>query len=133
MIETQQGVAAVDGHANRIEADFTGARSSAPLRAQPGRGQTAQAGALAGMKPGQGLWKAAWLASMSAGPASLDLDEYERPAVTDDQVDLALASANVAGEQAVAQASQMRGCQVLSQPAEGAPWVGGRPRGGTSR
>lgn len=123
MVEADQAPARVEHHADRVEADRPCARPGRPFAAQPGHGCPPQARALAVAQGGQRVESRPGARPGSQRPC-LDLSEHERAPVAGDQVDLAVAGANVAPEHCEAEALEVRRRKLLSDRPEGTPSVG---------
>ena len=101
----------VDGHADRVEADLLEVRPLAPRAGEPDPRHPPHLRALAGVEvvPGQ----------LPPRTARLDLAEDERTAIDGDEVELTQPRLEVARDDAPAEALDVRGGELLSQPAEG--------------
>ncbi len=106
MVEAQQSIVSVDGHADRVESDLACGWAVGASLAEPRHGETPQAHPLPGPQPLQGTLDH-WRPSAAGRARGLDLYEYERPPVEGDQVDLAVASAHVARQDGEAQAGEV--------------------------
>jgi acyl-coenzyme A thioesterase PaaI-like protein len=132
VLETSHGAAAVEEHADGVEADRLGEGKRAPRPSQPGGGEPPQPGTLGAAQQGQRLEVAARGPPAGAGAAGLDLGEHERAPVKGDDVYLAGPCARVALQDAKAERLQMLGRVLLARAAEGAAAiVAGRRHGET--
>jgi hypothetical protein len=136
MVEPDEGVGGVDACPEGVEADLAGTGPGVCGVAEPGGGESAQAGALGGAESFEGTRGGRTRGSI--GPAAaggeeapaLDLGEDEDGPIEDDQVDLAAGGANVAGEEGEAEVFEVREREVLAETPEGAAGVGARGAGG---
>jgi hydroxymethylpyrimidine/phosphomethylpyrimidine kinase len=116
VIEADQPVGLVDDHADRVEAKRAHGATLAGLILQPRHREASQPTALAGTQPLQRALPGGRALPVRA--ARLDLDEDECLAVAGDQVDLAVAGADVAREDREAEPLQMGRRQALAVTAE---------------
>ncbi len=116
----------VNGHADCVEADYLSGRSRAPAVAKPHRRQPPKACPLALAQRGQRVLIGANTAAVLTDPTGLDLGEHERAPVEGDQVDLTVARANVAPQDAKADPPQVRRRQLLAESTQRSPRVTGR-------
>ena len=115
MVEAHEPVAAVDGHADGVEADRAGRRPPAAAFAQPGEREAPKPGLLARAQGAQRRLVRAEAHLPSTRAPRLDLREYECAAVECDQVDLPITAARVALEHSEAEALEMSGRERLAE------------------
>src|ERR1022692_3576744 len=118
MVEAQQPIGAVHDHPDRVEADRVCLGTRAAVLVEPSAGQALEAGALAEIQPGQGLFLGAQAAAAVARAPGLDLAEYKCPTVKGDQVDLAVTRSHVTLDDHEIQAAEMADRYVLAQCAQ---------------
>jgi hypothetical protein len=121
MLETQQPVPAIEGHADRVEADLPRGRTAFAVLAQPRRREAAQPRPLTGAKPLQRILPIPGPAPRPpcACPGSLDLHERQHTPVIHDQIDLAMASASVSRQHRKTQANEVRRGDLLTESTKG--------------
>src|SRR5277367_2554096 len=98
MLERYELAAAIDGHADRVEADRGRCRARVARVAEPRARQSPDARPLAWTQPRQRLLPRAKRPPRRPRQTRLYLHERERPSVKDDQVDLAVPGADVTCE-----------------------------------
>lgn len=132
MVQAPQPISLVERHADRVEADRARGRSRVARR-QPSGGEPAQAAALGTRETGERSMQLILGRPRAPSSPRLDLDEDERAVGEGDEVDLAVARADVAREDREAEALQVGGGEVLAEPAETPARVLARAAGGSCR
>jgi acyl-coenzyme A thioesterase 13 len=120
VLEREQPPAAVDHHADSVEAKLRCPWPPPAGVGEPGPRQAPDPDPLARRQPLEGDRLPAPAAAAAGG---LDLDEHEHPPVVGDQVDLALPRADVALQDLEAEPLEVGGGEVLSERSEPATGV----------
>lgn len=119
VIDANQPVVRIKQDSDRVESQGVGVRAGRALL-QPRCGEASQASLLCRAETFERDHGDAW----GSGPPRLDLDKCEHDSVERDQVDLAMAGADVAIEDREASVLKMGGGQTLAQAPQDVPRIG---------